>query len=102
MTKDQHENTINKCQGSTVQPEPRQPTIANPGYSNTAEAENELKSNLTKMIETFKEEINKSLKEIQENTNQQVKDINKFVQDLKNGNRNNKNTQLKEFRAWKL
>lgn len=83
MTRDHHENTINKCHSSTALPEPRQPTIVNPGYSSTAEAENELKSSLTKIIETLKEEINKSLKEIQENTNQQVKDINKSVQDLK-------------------
>ena len=41
---------------------------ASPGYPNThGTQENDLKSNLMKMIETFKEEMNKSLKEIQEN-----------------------------------
>lgn len=80
--RDQHTNTVNKCQGSTAPTEPRQPTAANPGYSNTAEAEKELTSNLTKTTETVKEEINKSLKEIQENTNQQ-KNVNKSVQDQK-------------------
>jgi hypothetical protein len=45
------------------------PTTASPGYPNRPEAqENDLKSNLIKMIEAFKEEMNKSLKEIQENT----------------------------------
>ena len=53
------------------------PTTASPGYPN------DLKSNLLKMIETFKEEMNKSLKEIQENTIKQVKKINKIAQDLK-------------------
>ena len=47
----------------------RYPFTDNPGYPNTARAqENDLKSNLIKMIEAFKEEMNKSLKEIQENT----------------------------------
>lgn len=45
-------------------------TIANPGYSNIAEGqENYLKSNLMKMIDTFKEKINKSHKETRENAN---------------------------------
>ena len=60
------------------------PTTASPGYPSTAEAqENDLKSNLIKMIEAFKEEMNKSLKEIQENTIKQVKEMSKAVKDLK-------------------
>jgi predicted double-glycine peptidase len=60
------------------------PTTTSPGYPNTTEAqENDLKSNLIKMIEAIKEEINKSLEKIQENTIKQVKEINKTVQDLK-------------------
>jgi BMFP domain-containing protein YqiC len=81
-------------------------TTASPGYPNINKAqENDLKSNLIKMIETFKGEMNKSLKEIwenatkqveafkeetdkslkeiQENTIKQLKEINKTVQDLK-------------------
>ena len=65
-------------------PEPSYPTIPSSECSNSAEAqENDLKSNLRKVICTFKEEINKSLKEIQENTCKQMKEINKTVQDLK-------------------
>jgi hypothetical protein len=41
------------------------PTTASLRYPNTAEAqENDIKSNLIKMIEAFKDEINKPLKEI--------------------------------------
>jgi len=48
-------------------------TTVSPGYPNTREAqENDFKSNLTKMIQSFKEEINKSFKEIQENTIRKV------------------------------
>ena len=53
------------------------PTTASLRYPNTAEAqENDLKSNLIKMIEAFKEEINKSRKEIHENAIKQVKKLN--------------------------
>ena len=49
------------------------PTTACPGYSNTTKTqENDLKSNLIKMIKAFKEEINKSLKEIWENKIKQI------------------------------
>nr|AAL79523.1 age-related protein [Mus musculus] len=62
----------------------RYPSTANPGYPNTTRAqENDLKSNLIKMIETFREEANKSLKDIQENAIKMVKGINKIVQVLK-------------------
>jgi hypothetical protein len=45
------------------------PSIASPAYTNTAETqENDLKSTLAKMIETFKEEINKSLTKIKGNS----------------------------------
>ena len=49
-------------------------TTVSPGYPfNTTETQdNYLKSNLTEMIEAFKEELNKSLKEIQENTIKQI------------------------------
>lgn len=47
----------------------RYSTTARPGYSNTAKAqENDLKSNLMRTKEAFKEKMNKSLKDIQENT----------------------------------
>jgi hypothetical protein len=70
MAKGQHKNTINKSQGSKAPTEPSYPITASPGYFNTTEAqENDLKSNLVKMIESFEDEMNKSLKEIKENTN---------------------------------
>ena len=51
----------------------------------------DLKSNLIKMIEAFKEEINKSLKEIQGNTIKQVevfkKETNKSLKDMQEKNR---------------
>lgn len=51
-------------------PKSSYPTTASPGYSNIDEAqENDLKSNLMKMIESLEVEINKSFREIQENTN---------------------------------
>ena len=50
---------------------------------NTGEAqEDNLKSNLLKIMENFKEEMNKSLNEIQENTTKQAKEMNKTVHDL--------------------
>jgi hypothetical protein len=73
MGKGQCRNTINKSQGNMVLTEPRYPTTASSEYLNTAESqENNLKSNLMKMIETFKEEMNTFLKEIQENILKQV------------------------------
>ena len=55
-------------------PDPSYPTIASPKYSNTTEAqENDLETNLMKMIEVLKEEMNKPFKEIQENPNKQLK-----------------------------
>jgi hypothetical protein len=43
-------------------PEPSYPTTASPMYPNThEEQENDLKSNLIKMAEAFKEDIKKSL-----------------------------------------
>lgn len=43
-------------------PDPSYPTIASPKYSNTTEAqENDLETNLMKMIEVLKEEMNKCL-----------------------------------------
>jgi hypothetical protein len=54
-------------------PEPSYPTTASPGYPNIAEEqENDLNSNLMKIIEAFKEERNSFLKEIHENTTKQV------------------------------
>ena len=52
-------------------PEPRYPTTTSPRYPNTAKAyKKDLKPNITKMVEAFKEKINKSLKESQENKKQ--------------------------------
>ena len=46
---------------------------ARPEYSNTTEAQEDLKTNFMKMIEVLKEETNKSLKEIQKITNNWTK-----------------------------
>jgi hypothetical protein len=82
MAKGQHKNTINKSQDNIAPPEFIYLTTKSPEYSNTAEAlENNIKSNLTKMIEDFKEEINKSLKETQENMF--TKTISKIYNELK-------------------
>jgi hypothetical protein len=87
------------------------PTTKSPGYPNTQEKQDsDLKSNLMMMIEDFKQDINDSLKEIQantgkqlealkeiqENTTKQVKELNKTIQDLKNGSRNNKKKSQRE------
>ena len=69
MARDQHKNKINNRQDNLASPEPSYPTTASPEYSDITEAqENDLKSNLMKMTDAFKEEMSKSLKEIQENT----------------------------------
>jgi hypothetical protein len=77
MTKGSRKNTNNKSQGNMTPSEHSYPIIASPRYPNSTEAqENDCKSNLIKMIESFKYEINKSLKEIQENAIKQVKKLN--------------------------
>jgi len=69
MAKSSRKNTMNKNLGNMTPSEHKYPTIANPGYPNTTKEQgNDLKSNLVKMIEAFKEEMYKSFKEIQENT----------------------------------
>jgi hypothetical protein len=53
----------------------------------------EIQENTAKQVELLKEETHthkkKSLKELQENTIKQVKQLNKTIQDLKNGSKNN-------------
>jgi hypothetical protein len=62
-------NVSNRIQGYLPSSEPNSPTIASPGYLNTAEKQDsKLKSLLMMMIEDIKKDINNSLKEIQENT----------------------------------
>lgn len=59
---------------------PSYPAIAASGYPNTSDVqENDLKSNLIKMLEAFQKETN-NLKEIQENKSNEMKTT---VQDLK-------------------
>ena len=56
MPESQHKNTINNSQRNMNTWEPRYPTVTKPGYSNTARAqENDLKSNLKKMIDALQE-----------------------------------------------
>ena len=55
MHKEQCENTINKTQGNITLPEPSYAATTNPVYPNETEAEEEdLKSNLIKMVVCFK------------------------------------------------
>jgi hypothetical protein len=68
MAKGHHKNTISKNQRNMAPSEPSYSTTTSPGYSNIFETqENDIKFNLVKMIEAFKEEVNISLKETQEN-----------------------------------
>ena len=84
MNRSHHKNTITNNQNNVVPPEASSPTMVWSVYSNTAVIqENSLKSNLMKIIGTFKWKINKSLTEIQENTMKQVKKIKKTIQGLK-------------------
>ena len=71
-------------------PETSYPATASPGYPNIAKVQDDLKSNLIKMIEAYREEIYKSLKE---NTIKPVKEMNKTVQDLRMGLEAIKTTQ---------
>jgi hypothetical protein len=71
MAKDPKKSTVNKSQGNTI-------LLEYPGYPNKTKAqENDLKCNLMKIIEAFRDEMNKSLKETQENTIKQVEIIKK-------------------------
>ena len=49
----------------------------------------ELQENTAKQVDVLKDETQKSLKELQENTTKQVMELNKTIQDLKIGSRNN-------------
>ena len=65
MCKEQCKNEINRTQGNTRSAELCFPATTNPRYPNETEAQEEnLKSNLIKMIEAFKEDMNESLKKI--------------------------------------
>ena len=67
MHRCQSKNTINDSQGNMAPPEPSYSITASPGYSNTAEAQDNFKTDfMTKVI--CKEEINKSLLKDQEKT----------------------------------
>jgi hypothetical protein len=73
MPKGQYWNTMNKTQGNMAPPEPRYPATTSPGFPNEPEAQDkDLKFNLIKMIEAFKDVTNKSLKEIYVNTFKQA------------------------------
>ena len=113
MAKGKHKNRTNRNQDTWHHQNRVLPQQQVPGYPKTPEKQDlDLKSHLMMMIEDFRKDINnslkeiqentgkkieslkektqKSLKELQENTTKQVKELNKTIQDLKNGNRNNK------------
>jgi hypothetical protein len=61
MAKCPQKNIVNKSQGNVIPPKHSYPTAASPEYPNAPETqESDLKPNLIKMIESFKEEMNKS------------------------------------------
>jgi hypothetical protein len=65
-------------------PEHRDPTMVSSGYPNKIEAQKSIfKSNIIKIIETFKEELNKYVKESPKNTINWMKEMKKKFQDLK-------------------
>jgi hypothetical protein len=81
MARGKIKNTNNRSQHNLAPLETSSPTTASPGYPNTSEKQDaDLKSHLTKMIESFKKDINNSLKKLQENTG-------KHVEALKKGNK---------------
>jgi hypothetical protein len=58
MPKGQGKNTINKTLGNMAPPEPSCSATENPGYPNKIDAQqNDLKSNLMKMIEAVKKDM---------------------------------------------
>jgi hypothetical protein len=73
MTKREFKDTINSTQGNMSPSEPSSPTTMNSRFRNEFEAQEEdLKSNLIRIIVAFKEDINRSLKETHQNTYKQV------------------------------
>jgi hypothetical protein len=65
MAKDTQKNIIYNRQGNMTPPKHSYTTKTSPGYPKTTKTqENDLKSNLIMMIESFEGEINKFLKEI--------------------------------------
>lgn len=75
MAKGQNMNIVNKSQGNMVQPEPSNTAIGSPLYPNKTDAHDDIKSNLMKMIEAFKEKMNKPLKEIRGKYIQRSRDL---------------------------
>jgi len=99
MAKSPQKNTVNKNQGNKKTSNHNYPTTASHRCPNTTEAqEDDLKYNLIKMIETFKEEINKSIKEIQENKIKQVDVFKEETNKSLKGIQENTIKQLKEVK----
>jgi hypothetical protein len=113
MERDKHKKKIHRNQGYLASSEPNVPNSACSGYTITQEKQDmDLKSLFRMMMEDFKKEIKNFLKEIQENTGKQLeglkmetqktlkelqenitkqeKELDKTIQDLKKGSRNNK------------
>jgi hypothetical protein len=73
MVKGKHRNRNKRNLGRSPSSEPRTPTSASPGYSNTPKKQDsDFKTYLMMLVEDFKKAINNSLKDIQENTAKQV------------------------------
>lgn len=78
MAKGHQKNTINKSQVKMTPPKNSYTNTASPSYTNiTKTQENDIKSNIIKMIKCFKKEMNMSLKEMQECTIKHIKIFNK-------------------------
>jgi glutamyl-tRNA reductase len=113
MAKGKHKNLTNRNQDHSASSKLSTTTTMNLGYPKTPEKQDsDLKSylimlvedlkkdinnslkerleNTAKQVEGLKEEAQKFLKELWENTTKQVMELNKTIQDLKKGSRNNK------------
>lgn len=72
MAKGPRKNTIDKSQGDRTPSKHSYPTTASPGYPNTTKTqEDNLTSDLIKMIEAFKDKTN-SVKKYKENTSNRI------------------------------
>jgi hypothetical protein len=111
MAGGKHKNRSYRIQGYLASSEPNSPTITSPGNTITPEKQdmdlksllmmmmedfkNEIQENTGKQLEAFKEETQKCLRELQESNTKPEMELNKTIQDLKMGNRNNKeNTKV--------
>lgn len=66
MGRQQGKNTVNNINSNTVAPETNDSTTGRSDHPNEDEAENDLKNNFVKKMETLNEELKNSLKRMEE------------------------------------